>query len=364
MASIHDRGKGISRRWQVKYRTAAGDQKGPTFRTLDEAKEHAASVSLEIRAGTYVDPRRGAITFGTFAAESVVAIEQPLRRKSRADLRDALRSRVLPYWGNVQLGAIHHTAVQDWITAMTGDGLAPATVRKYFQVFRTFITAAVDARIMPDAPWGKLRFPKIEKHEARFLEPGEVDRLAVAVGDDLRAFVYLGAVCGLRAGELFGLRWCDVDFAKRTVEVRQIVTEVDGYQYVGPPKTSASRRRVPMPAVVVDELELHALTGADPDAFVFPDSQGRPWRAHNFRNRVWKPACAAAGLDGLVIHELRHSAVAGWIESGAEPTEIAARAGHRSVVTILDRYGHRFPSQAQRVNDNIDALYRAARESS
>lgn len=363
MASIHDR-KGRPKRWQVKYRNTSGDQRSQSFRTLDEAKEYAASVSIDLRSGSYVDPRRAMITFGMFASDVLAAIEQPLRPKSRSGVRGALRSRILPYWGNVPLGAIHHTAVQDWITTLTGDGLAPATVRKYFQVFRTFITAAEDARIIPGKPWGKLRFPKIEKHEARFLEPAEVDRLADAIGDDLRAFVYLGAVCGLRAGELLGLRWRDVDFHRRTVEVREIVTEVDGLQYVGPPKTAASRRRVPMPAVVVDELELHALTRTDPDGLVFPAGHGRHWCLHNFRNRVWKPACAAAGLVGLVIHELRHSAVAGWIESGAEPTEVAARAGHRSVVTILDRYGHRFPSQAQRVNDNIDALYRAAREAS
>jgi integrase len=145
------------------------------------------------------------------------------------------------------------------------------------------------------------------------------------------------------------------------VEVNEIVAEAEGHLYVGAPKTAAGRRRVPMPSFVVDELARYADGGVDRDGLVFPDENGNHRRASNFRSKIWQPACKRAGLEGLVMHELRHSAVAAWIESGAEPKEIAARAGHRSVVTILDQYGHRFPSQAQRVNDNIDRLYREAR---
>src|SRR5688500_7325210 len=59
-----------------------------------------------------------------------------------------------------------------------------------------------------------------------------------------------------------------------------------------------------------------------------------------FRARVWRPAVVAAGLDGLRIHDLRHTAVALWIAAGANPEEVAARAGHSSVSFTLDRYGH------------------------
>ena len=62
-----------------------------------------------------------------------------------------------------------------------------------------------------------------------------------------------------------------------------------------------------------------------------------------FRRRVWRPATRAAGLDGLRIHDLRHTAVALWIAAGANPKEVAARAGHTSVSFTLDRYGHLYP---------------------
>jgi integrase len=62
-----------------------------------------------------------------------------------------------------------------------------------------------------------------------------------------------------------------------------------------------------------------------------------------FRQRFWLPAIKAAGLDGLRIHDLRHTAVALWIAAGANPKEVAARAGHASVCFTLDRYGHLYP---------------------
>ena len=75
-----------------------------------------------------------------------------------------------------------------------------------------------------------------------------------------------------------------------------------------------------------------------------------------FRSRVWTPAVRRAGFEGLRIHDLRHTAVSLWIAAGASPNEIAARAGHRSVVTVLDRYGHLFPDRRDDVTDELDRM--------
>jgi hypothetical protein len=76
-----------------------------------------------------------------------------------------------------------------------------------------------------------------------------------------------------------------------------------------------------------------------------------------FRARVWRPATRAAGLDGLRIHDLRHTAVALWIAAGANPKEVAARAGHTSVSFTLDRYGHLYPEADSALRDRLDALH-------
>ena len=67
----------------------------------------------------------------------------------------------------------------------------------------------------------------------------------------------------------------------------------------------------------------------------------------------------AVGLDGLRIHDLRHTAVALWIAAGANPKEVAARAGHSSVSFTLDRYGHLYPESDAALRDRLDAIYTA-----
>jgi Phage integrase family len=78
-----------------------------------------------------------------------------------------------------------------------------------------------------------------------------------------------------------------------------------------------------------------------------------------FRARIWRPATRNAGLDGLRIHDLRHTAVALWIAAGANPKEVAARAGHTSVSFTLDRYGHLYPGSDAALRDRLDAIYSA-----
>jgi hypothetical protein len=93
---------------------------------------------------------------------------------------------------------------------------------------------------------------------------------------------------------------------------------------------------------------------------VFTAPQGGPLRVTAFRARVWRPATRMAGLDGLRIHDLRHKAVALWIAAGANPKEVAARAGHASVSFTLDRYGHLYPEADSALRDRLDALYGTA----
>jgi integrase len=181
----------------------------------------------------------------------------------------------------------------------------------------------------------------------RFLTPAEVDELAEAIDPRYRALVYLGAYGGLRLGELLALRHNRINPAGGRVDVDTTLAEVRGKLIENPPKTRAGRRSVPIPKVVVEALEKHlASYPGDPGDYLFTAPEGGPVRAAAWRRRAWAPAVRAAGLDPLRPHELRHTAVALWIEAGASPNEIRARAGHASVVTVLDRYGHLLPARS------------------
>jgi integrase len=193
----------------------------------------------------------------------------------------------------------------------------------------------------------------------RFLTPGEIARLADAIRPPYRALVLVGAYGGLRIGELAGLRRERVDLLRGTVEVAEIMTEVAGKLQIGPPKTRASRRMIGLPRAVVHVLAEHLGPGGRPADFVFTGPQGGPLRIAGFRYRIWRAATTAAGLEGLRIHDLRHTAVALWIAAGASPKEVAVRAGHSSVSFTLDRYGHLYPESDTALRDRLDAIFAA-----
>src|SRR3954452_12406926 len=88
-----------------------------------------------------------------------------------------------------------------------------------------------------------------------------------------------------------------------------------------------------------------------------------PMRRSNFRRRIWLPAVAQAGLDGLRFHDLRHTAVALGIAQGAHRKAIQERMGHSSIQVTLDRYGHLFPGLDEALTDGLEATYRASLES-
>ena len=196
----------------------------------------------------------------------------------------------------------------------------------------------------------------------RFLTPVEIARLAGAIRPGYRALVLVGAYSGLRIGELAGLRRERVDLLRGTVAVAEIMTEVAGKLQIGPPKTRASRRTVGLPRAVVDALAKHLAPDLQPSDFVFTGPQGGPLRVAGFRYRIWRPATTAAGLEGLRIHDLRHTAVALWIAAGAGPKEVAARAGHASVSFTLDRYGHLYPESDAALRDRLDAFFAAGQD--
>ena len=123
-------------------------------------------------------------------------------------------------------------------------------------------------------------------------------------------------------------------------------------------RSRAGRRTVQLPRFVIDELAAHL--GNRSDGLVWPNEKGDHLRVTSWRRRAWAPAVAAAGLSPLRCHDMRHTAVALWIAAGASPTEIARRAGHRSVVTVLDRYGHLLPGVESRVTDALDEMGRRA----
>jgi integrase len=111
---------------------------------------------------------------------------------------------------------------------------------------------------------------------------------------------------------------------------------------------------VPVPRFLGDDLA-SVLAGKGSDDLVFPSQTGTPLRVQNFRRSQFDRAAAAAGLEGLVPHELRHTAASLAIASGASVKGVQSMLGHASAAMTLDRYGHLFGGELDAVADRMDA---------
>ena len=349
MASIVDKHLADgSRAYLVRFRTPDGRQRSKQFKRKKEADAYASVVEVGRLHGSVIDPRLGRITVSQWFDRWWPTVTN-LRRTTYARDEQYFRTHVLPSFGTVPLALVDRTELREWIATMVrspdegGRGKAPATAQKAVQVFNKCLRAAVEDRLIPHNPLADLPLPKIEREEMRFLSVAEVWQLADAIDPRYRAFVLVGAYGGLRLGEMAGLQWSRVDSAAHELAVRETLTDVRGHLELGPPKTRAAIRTVAVPAFVIDELNARKNGSARASDLVFASPDGFPLRASLFRRRFWTPAITSAGLAPCRIHDLRHTAISLWIAAGANPKQVAVRAGHTSVSVVLDRYGHLYP---------------------
>jgi integrase len=124
------------------------------------------------------------------------------------------------------------------------------------------------------------------------------------------------------------------------------------------PKTSRSKRTVPVARSVTRRLEEHLATfvGPEPDALVFTAPRGGPLARSRFTRRVWRPAVIRAGIPSITFHGLRHSFEAILVAAGCNVREVSEWAGHDSVAFTLTRYGGLFEDGSEATVDRLDAL--------
>jgi integrase len=179
----------------------------------------------------------------------------------------------------------------------------------------------------------------------------EIRDIIAHLSDRWRPILLTAIFTGLRASELRGLRWKNVDLRGAKLHVRE---RADRFLDIGQPKSEAGERTVPLPPMVVNVLRQHKLRAKSD--FVFPTDEGKPQHYANILHRGFEPAQIAAkvvddkGKPKYALHALRHF-YASWCinrrkDGGLElPLKLVQeRMGHSSITMTADVYGHLFPS--------------------
>jgi integrase len=351
-----------SGRWQVRYRDLSGVlHTGPhTFTSKANAARYLAMVEADLHRGTWTDPKLGRITLAEWA-KRWQATTTNLRPTTRDLYAYLLRRFLLPTFGKAALSSIDPLAVRVWLTSLQAQQLSPSTIAKAYRLLSRILGAAVEAGYLPRNPCTVKGAGQERAPEMRFATVAQVAALADAIDPRYRALVLVAAYGGLRWGELVGLRVKRVDPLHGRVTVAEQVAEVNGQLLPGPPKTEAGRRTVTLPAVAAVALAEHLADFAEPgpEGLVFPAPQGGYLRRSNFRRRWWVPATRAAGVQGLRVHDLRHSAATMALAAGANTRELMERMGHTSPAVAL-RYQHVMAGRDQAIAAALEELVQAA----
>lgn len=365
MAHIQRRERGGTTRWVARYRAEDGTERSKTFDRKVDAETWLSTQKADQARGEWVDPQLGRITFREFAGRWQDNLHG-LRPNTVALNTGMLHNHLLPRFADRQLSTLTPTDVKAMVGEAMAEGYAPSTVRRMVFVLSLILDEAIlEGRLARNVTAG-VKLPADTSTPMRFLDPDEVAHLAETFRPHYRPLIYTAAYVGLRWGELAGLKPERVDLLRRTIVITEQLVEVGGHLSFGPPKTSASKRTVSVPAGLVELLTEHlGHRSVRRSGLVFPTGSGTPMRRSNFR-KVWKRAVERAGwteghrLEGLTFHELRHTAAALAIAQGAHPLTIKERLGHSSIRTTMDTYGHLFPAQDEALAEALDGLFRGS----
>lgn len=203
----------------------------------------------------------------------------------------------------------------------------------------TVFSAAVDDGLIATNPC-RARSVKLPQREQRKIQPWPTERAEAvidALPDRYRATAVVAAGCGLRQGEVFGLRVCDIDFLRQQVHVEQQVKLVRSRLVIDRPKRSKTRV-VPLPDSVAFELaehlRRHPATGGD---LVFTSREHKPLNRNYFNHGIWHPALIAAGVEpgrDNGMHALRHFYASVLIDAGESVKAVAEYLGHASPASL------------------------------
>ncbi|MEI6805748.1 MAG: site-specific integrase [Myxococcaceae bacterium] len=178
--------------------------------------------------------------------------------------------------------------------------------------------------------------------------------------DRFYALYVLALTTGLRQGELFGLKWEDIDFTEHTLAVRRIICEIGGRLSVGEPKTAGSRRRVDLPKTVLEVLRRHRQNIFDEglsSEWIFCDTKGGAVRKSNFRENSFLRAVERAKVPMIRFHDMRHTAATILLSQGIHPKVVQERLGHAQIGITLDTYSHVLPSMQKEAAAKLESVF-------
>ena len=379
---------GVGLRYRARYIGPDGTERSKSFPDKQKrlAETWLTNTEADMSRGQYIDPKAARTTFREYTERWLASLTTDLT--SRAAVEGRLRLHALPYLGTRPIGSFQPEHIRDWNRQLE-EVVASAQYRRLiFDAVSSVLNAAVDDRLLASNPC-RARSVKAPRPTPTRVHPWSAEQVfSVRAGllDRYRAMIDVGAGCGLRQGEIFGLAVDNIGDLG-WLYVRQQVKKVRGKLVFAPPKRG-KLRDVPIDPQVSAALAEHIqhfppvdvtlpwLTPTGPKVthrLVFTSSTGTALWSNGFNDERWKPALASAGIIPVPekgkrhaaarehgMHALRHFYASVLLDAGENIKALSLYLGHSDPGFTLRVYTHLMPSSETRTRNAISAMYRAA----
>lgn len=326
------------KKFEVRYTDSDGKSRFETCGTrLSDALDRQAEIRRALGLGERVAPSRK--TFGEVADEWLesLTVKEASVKVYRGRVEHARRA-----FGRRRIQDITPDMVAAFVRQLHhsdgGKGLILGTVSQVFSFASNPRRGYLSSN--PCSHLEKSERPKGDPLEVRVFDRGELARLLEHSSGWLRPIVLASALTGMRVGEVRGLQWGDVDFARNEITVRRTIsthTELPGST------KSGKQRSVPLvPQLKGLLLEMVTLEHRETD-WIFPGPDGRP-RPYRTINKAFAAAVKRAKLSPTPrkprFHDLRHTFASVLLHDGKDIVWVSKILGHANVQTTLSTYAH------------------------
>lgn len=361
-------------RWEVQVTGADGKVSSLYARTRGELTTKLQEAASARSQGIIPAPSR--LTLARYL-ESWLRVKQSSRRAATyASYEAYCRQHIVPALGSIPLSRVTAQDVEAFLAgarSKKGEKLSPRTIAHLRSILRNALGAAVRQKLIALNAAALSEAPKLGAKEMVVLSTAEAPKLTAVLQDHDDGAIYMLGMMALRLGEVLGLRWRDVDFARGRLTVHQTYQLVKRERVFGEPKSSESRRTVNLAPHILEALQrvrdrqtfdraraesIDAWEAHGGGDLCFTDELGRP-RNPSTVTRNLHHILTSAGVTDVTFHGLRHSAATLLMAAGENPKVVSELLGHTSIALTLSTYSHASEGMKKAATDRLAAIYTA-----
>lgn len=279
-----------------------------------------------------------------------------LKQSTLLTKKTVLQTHILPFFGNKPINEIKASDVRRWQAKLMSspNNYSQTYLKKINTELNSIINYAKRFYDLNTNPCGKAgTIGKAKAEEMDYWTYDEYIAFREGVKDKPLSYICFEVLywTGMREGELLALSPADIDFDNKLISINRTYQRIGGKDVFTSPKTRKSKRKIPIPDFLCQELSdyIQSRYMLDADERLFPVTK-------SYLSHEMIRGCKNTGVKKIRIHDIRHSHASLLINQGCDALMLADRLGHEKVSTTLNTYSHLFPHKQQELVHSLESL--------